>query len=78
MRRQQLEEQEGELKLSHYATINHHTELIAKKITSLREVASKLSICKSQAAIARELEEFQNGLVIIEESCRKSSERMNA
>lgn len=74
LRKSKLDEQEADLRLSAPIALTQQAEIMARKVTALKEVAFKLASSRNQAAVVRELEEFQSGLAGIEESCRLKAE----
>jgi hypothetical protein len=47
---------------------------LSKKVKALREVALKIGNSRNQAAVARELDDFQRGLAELEDECRCGQE----
>jgi hypothetical protein len=77
-RRARLDEQEGQLRLAAPLVLAQQAELLGKKAGALREVAFRVASSRNQAAVVRELEEFESGLAAIEKGCRREQEAAGA
>jgi hypothetical protein len=65
---------ESEQKINPIA-VNHHAELVSKKIGLLRELAIKMSSYKTQPFLLKDLEDFSNSLGMLEDSSRRVYEQ---